>query len=83
MIMLRPSVKLINVMKKEATAEMNAEQERGNGNSPLTLVEGVDYYFEDALMVFTAHFLRRRGYCCGNSCRHCPYEAEQLVKEIP
>jgi hypothetical protein len=26
------------------------------------------------LMVLTEHFLRRRGYCCGNLCRHCPYE---------
>ena len=23
--------------------------------------------------VFTADFLRSRGYCCGNNCRHCPY----------
>jgi iron complex transport system substrate-binding protein len=23
--------------------------------------------------VFTAEFLRRRGYCCGSGCRHCPY----------
>jgi iron complex transport system substrate-binding protein len=23
--------------------------------------------------VFTTDFLRRRGYCCGNGCRHCPY----------
>ncbi|MBX7172577.1 MAG: hypothetical protein K1X72_16535 [Pyrinomonadaceae bacterium] len=37
-------------------------------------VEDVDYYFENGLMVLTAHFLLKRGYCCGNSCRHCPYE---------
>ena len=37
-------------------------------------VEDVDYYFDDAgLMILTGHFLRRRGYCCGNGCRHCPY----------
>jgi hypothetical protein len=35
--------------------------------------EGVDYYFEDGLMVLTAEFLRKRGYCCGSGCRHCPY----------
>ncbi len=23
--------------------------------------------------VFTADFLRQRGYCCGSGCRHCPY----------
>ncbi|MCY7374985.1 MAG: DUF5522 domain-containing protein [Pyrinomonadaceae bacterium] len=37
------------------------------------LVEGVDYYFDDGLMVLTGHFLLKRGYCCGNGCRHCPY----------
>ena len=37
------------------------------------LVEGEDYYREGAAVVFTARFLLRRGYCCGNGCRHCPY----------
>jgi hypothetical protein len=35
--------------------------------------EGVDYYFENGMMVLTAHFLRNRGYCCNNGCRNCPY----------
>lgn len=34
-----------------------------------------DFYFDsDGLMVFTAAYLRRRGYCCDNGCRHCPYK---------
>jgi hypothetical protein len=37
------------------------------------LVEGADYYMEDGFMVFTATYLRRRGYCCESGCRHCPY----------
>ena len=37
------------------------------------LVEGVDYYFENGLMVFTEYYLRERGYCCTSGCRHCPY----------
>ncbi len=40
------------------------------------LVEGVDYYMEGRYMVFTADFLRRRGYCCQSGCRHCPYESD-------
>lgn len=40
-------------------------------------VEGVDYYFENGLMVLTEHFLKKRGYCCGNGCRHCPYPKEE------
>jgi hypothetical protein len=38
------------------------------------LLEGVDYYVEDGWLVFTAAFLRKRGYCCDSGCRHCPYE---------
>jgi hypothetical protein len=26
------------------------------------------------LTVFTAEYLRKRGYCCDNNCRHCPYK---------
>ena len=36
-------------------------------------VEGEDYYFENGLMVLTARFLQKRGYCCNNGCRNCPY----------
>jgi hypothetical protein len=32
-----------------------------------------DYYFDKGLMVLTGAYLTRRGYCCGNGCRHCPY----------
>lgn len=32
-----------------------------------------DFYFENGLVVFTAEYHLRRGYCCGNNCRHCPY----------
>jgi len=39
------------------------------------LREGLDYYLEDGLFVFTATFLRKRGYCCESGCRHCPYQA--------
>jgi iron complex transport system substrate-binding protein len=37
------------------------------------LEEDKDYYVERGAMVFTASYLKRRGYCCGNGCRHCPY----------
>lgn len=40
-------------------------------------VEGIDYYFEDGLMVLTEYFLKKRGYCCGNDCRHCPYQKDE------
>ena len=38
-------------------------------------VEGVHYYFnEEGLVVLTAQFHLDRGYCCGNGCKHCPYD---------
>lgn len=36
--------------------------------------DGIDYYFnEDGLMVFTAEYHLKRGYCCKNGCKHCPW----------
>lgn len=32
-----------------------------------------NYYIEDGRYVFTAYFHLKRGSCCGNGCRHCPY----------
>jgi hypothetical protein len=42
-------------------------------NSSEPPIEGRDYYVEDGLWVFTADYLRRRGFCCDGGCRHCPY----------
>jgi len=43
------------------------------GTAP-QLAENIDYYFENGLMVLTEKYLLGRGYCCGNGCRHCPYD---------
>ena len=40
-------------------------------------VEGLDYYFDDGLLVMTAHYLLERGFCCSNDCRHCPYDKDE------
>ena len=29
---------------------------------------------EGERVIFTAHFHIERGQCCGNGCKHCPYE---------
>jgi iron complex transport system substrate-binding protein len=34
---------------------------------------GKDYTVENDVMVFTASYLKRRGYCCDSGCRNCPY----------
>lgn len=31
------------------------------------------FYIENGLMIFTAAFHLKRGYCCKSGCRHCPY----------
>ncbi len=41
-------------------------------NEPLILDR--DYYIENGNYVFTAYYLKKRGYCCDNGCRHCPYK---------
>jgi len=45
--------------------------------NPLT--EGEDFYFnEQGLMVLTAAFHLKKGWCCGNGCLHCPYDFESV-----
>ena len=31
------------------------------------------YYTPEGYIVFTAAYHLKRGYCCKNGCRHCPY----------
>jgi len=41
------------------------------------LVEGEDYYYnEQGYIVLTKKFHLKKGYCCGNGCKHCPYDYE-------
>jgi hypothetical protein len=43
------------------------------------LVEGEDYELNaQGLLVFTASYLRSRGYCCGNRCQNCPYSPAEF-----
>ena len=35
---------------------------------------GIDYYIiEGGYLVFTKEYHLKRGYCCKNGCRHCPW----------
>jgi hypothetical protein len=52
---------------------MKKSENKTEETKPGKFVEGADYYFENGLMVLTEQFLRKRGYCCQNGCRHCPY----------
>ncbi len=36
-------------------------------------IEGIDFYIENGYHVFTTWHHLKRGSCCQNGCRHCPY----------
>lgn len=43
------------------------------------MIEGEDYYVdENGLLVFTEKYLLQRGTCCGNGCRHCPFDYKNV-----
>lgn len=45
-----------------------------------TAQQNNDYYFnERGLLVFTESYHLKRGYCCGNGCKHCPYEYQNVT----
>jgi hypothetical protein len=38
------------------------------------IIDNDNFYFnEEGNMVFTEKYLLSRGECCGNGCRHCPF----------
>jgi hypothetical protein len=41
-------------------------------------IEPDDFYIENGLFVFTEKYHLKRGYCCGNKCRHCPYQFKNV-----
>ncbi|WP_114777507.1 DUF5522 domain-containing protein [Botryobacter ruber] len=48
------------------------------------LKEGEDYYLnEQGVLVFTASYHLKRGYCCQNGCRHCPYGFRKGAAKAP
>ena len=46
-------------------------------------VEGIHFYYnENNFLVFTEKYHLQRGYCCGNGCRHCPYNYENVPRPL-
>jgi hypothetical protein len=62
---------------KQGNSADSDEDVAASSRQETELQEGIDYYLEDGLFVFTAAFLRRRGYCCESGCRHCPYQGRE------
>ncbi|MEI9955622.1 MAG: DUF5522 domain-containing protein [Ferruginibacter sp.] len=45
------------------------------------LIEGEDFYYnEQGFIVLTAKYHLQRGICCGNGCKHCPYNYEKVAE---
>ena len=43
------------------------------------LVEGEDYYFNaEGYIVLTEKYHLEKGYCCGNGCKHCPFNYDAV-----
>ena len=49
------------------------------------VARGLDAYIDPATgyQVWTRLYLRNKGPCCGNACRHCPYGHENVPKSTP
>lgn len=54
-------------------------------NKKPKLEEGVDFYWETVgdikYRTFTESYLSKRGYCCNNNCKHCPYKKKSEDKK--
>lgn len=47
------------------------------------LKEGFDYYFnEQGFVVLTEKYHLDKGFCCGNGCKHCPYQYEAVPEPM-
>ncbi|MBV6405962.1 MAG: hypothetical protein GFGODING_02747 [Flavobacteriales bacterium] len=56
------------------TPEQRARMER------LGLEPGDCTFTPEGYLVYSARYHLKRGYCCGNRCRHCPYGHEAVRK---
>lgn len=52
-----------------------------------SIKENEDFYYnEQGYRVFTEKYHLKRGYCCKNGCKHCPYgynkKTDRFIKPI-
>lgn len=41
-----------------------------------------EFYMEAGKFVLTERYHLRRGHCCGNGCRHCPFGHEAVPPRV-
>jgi len=44
------------------------------------LEEGDYYYSKEGYIVFTEQYHLKKGFCCENNCKHCPYGFNKKTK---
>jgi hypothetical protein len=49
------------------------------GKNEYKLEKGDHYINEQGNWVFTAQYHLKRGYCCQNGCKHCPYGFKKKI----
>ncbi len=62
-------------MSKQNIADMKDLAKDIEESHRLAVAQGFNTYVDPATgyNVFTAEAHKKRGVCCGNSCRHCPF----------
>lgn len=61
-------------MNETRQPESATESKPADGSRPKPApLAAEDFYIENGLIVFTAAYHLKRGYCCNSGCRHCPY----------
>lgn len=46
-------------------------------------MQSSDYYVSsEGYIVFTEKYHLKRGYCCKNSCKHCPYDFTKNKQDL-
>ena len=65
----------------EARNSMSRSNQSDTPSWPIAVLEeNLHYTMENGLLVFTQAYHLARGTCCGNACRHCPYEHKNVRK---
>ena len=41
-------------------------------------LQPIDFYWDCGNMVMTEEYHKRRGSCCGNGCKHCPFSPKNV-----
>ncbi|MEI6147085.1 MAG: DUF5522 domain-containing protein [Methylococcales bacterium] len=63
--------KITHLIKTSSQQELIAKAQPYRKDKKLLV--GLDYLIEDGNWVFTQWFHLKRGSCCGNACKNCPY----------